>query len=87
MTQNAQKLADRNSATDLLKAFLLKEVEFRLDSQFVTAPKLSKKQKAELIDELACDLLENSDDLFNYDVIDARLQTNINDREACYDYL
>lgn len=87
MTQNAQKLADRNSATDLLKAFLLKEVEFRLDSQFVAAPKLSKKHKAELIDELACDLLEKSDTIFDYDTIDARLQTNINDRKACHDYL
>lgn len=87
MTQNAQKLSDRNSATDLLKAFLLKEVEFRLDSQFVTAPKLSKKQKSELIDELACDLLENSDDLFDYDAINARLQTNINDRKIGHDYL
>lgn len=74
MALNSEKLAQRNSASDLLKAFLLKEVEFRIDSKFITIPELSAKAKLELIKDLADELYENSDDIFNYDAIDGRLQ-------------
>ena len=77
---NFEKLAQRNSSKDLLKAFLIKEVEFRIDSEFVYVPKSIKgKALAKLVNDLAEDLNDNSDIVFNYDKIDNYLQTQINE--------
>lgn len=76
MALNATKLAQRNSASDLLKAFLIKEVEFRIGNKFVDIPDTNLKLDR-LINDLAEDLSENSDVLFNYDKIDSYLQSQI----------
>lgn len=83
MALNATKLAQRNSAKDLLKAFLIKEVEFRIESNFVELPDTNLKA-SNLINDLAEDLSENSDVLFDYDRIDSYLQSQLNEMAGIF---
>jgi hypothetical protein len=69
-----EELATKYTSEELLNAFIIKEVEFRVKEQMIDTTGLNDEQRKELVSNLIDELIENTDVVFDYDAIDSFLQ-------------